>query len=60
MFCFIHVDVHNNFQAVISASLTEKSPFVVPIGKRDHADQAKQSLSTGHSDHLTLLKAYLL
>ncbi len=39
--------------------MTDKSPFVVPIGQRDKADVARQSLSTANSDHLTMYKAYL-
>ena len=39
--------------------MTDKSPFVVPMGKQDQADGAKRCLATDNSDHLTLYKAYL-
>ncbi|XP_046556781.1 LOW QUALITY PROTEIN: ATP-dependent RNA helicase dhx29-like [Haliotis rubra] len=44
--------------AVIAASMTEKSPFVVPLGKRDLADTAKRAMSIACSDHLTVYKAF--
>ncbi|KAL4233235.1 ATP-dependent RNA helicase dhx29 [Mactra antiquata] len=44
--------------AVIAASMTDKSPFIVPIGKLDAVNNAKQSLALSASDHLTLYKAY--
>lgn len=46
------------FQAVIAASMTDKSPFVVPIGKLDAVNAAKQAISLAASDHLTIYKAY--
>ncbi|KAK2151742.1 hypothetical protein LSH36_353g09030 [Paralvinella palmiformis] len=46
--------------AIIAAALSEKSPFSAPINKREMADVAKQSLSTANSDHLTLLRAFLM
>lgn len=45
-------------QAVIAAAMTEKSPFVVPLGKRDLADTAKRAMSIACSDHLTVYKAF--
>ncbi|XP_071109259.1 ATP-dependent RNA helicase dhx29-like [Haliotis cracherodii] len=44
--------------AVIAAAMTEKSPFVVPLGKRDLADTAKRAMSIACSDHLTVYKAF--
>ncbi|XP_076472427.1 LOW QUALITY PROTEIN: ATP-dependent RNA helicase DHX29-like [Babylonia areolata] len=45
--------------AVIAAAMTDKSPFVVPLSRRDEANTAKLSLSTSASDHLTVYRAYL-
>ncbi|XP_053396907.1 ATP-dependent RNA helicase dhx29-like [Mercenaria mercenaria] len=44
--------------AVIAASMTDKSPFVVPLGKLDAVNAAKQSIALAASDHLTIYKAY--
>ncbi|WAR09346.1 DHX29-like protein [Mya arenaria] len=44
--------------AVIAASMTDKSPFVVPIGKLDMVNAAKQALAIAASDQLTIYKAY--
>ncbi|XP_060558929.1 ATP-dependent RNA helicase dhx29-like [Ruditapes philippinarum] len=44
--------------AVIAASMTDKSPFVVPLGKMDAVNAAKQSIALAASDHLTVYKAY--
>ena len=38
--------------------MTEKSPFAVPIDKRDQADAARRALAVANSDHLTLYKAF--
>ena len=38
--------------------MTDKSPFVVPLGKLDAVNAAKQSISLAASDHLTVYKAY--
>lgn len=46
-------------QAVIAAAMTGKSPFVMPINKRDEADVAKRAFAVSCSDHLTLYNAYL-
>jgi ATP-dependent RNA helicase DHX29 len=43
---------------VIAASMTDKSPFVVPLGKMDAVNAAKQSIALAASDHLTVYKAY--
>ncbi|KAL8581805.1 hypothetical protein ACOMHN_010179 [Nucella lapillus] len=45
--------------AVIAAAMTDKSPFVVPLSRRDEANAAKLSLSVAASDHLTVFRAYL-
>ncbi|KAK3593313.1 hypothetical protein CHS0354_031372 [Potamilus streckersoni] len=45
--------------AVIAAAMTDRSPFLVPIGKQDLANTAKQSLAVAASDHLTVFKAYV-
>ncbi|XP_071825877.1 ATP-dependent RNA helicase dhx29-like isoform X2 [Apostichopus japonicus] len=44
--------------SVIAAAMTDKSPFIVPLEKRDRANQAKRAMSVAASDHLTLFKAY--
>ncbi len=46
------------FQAVMAAAMTDKSPFVVPLGKRDQADAVKKAMAVGASDHITIYKAY--
>lgn len=50
---------HNLLQCVVGAAVSGKSPFAVPMGLREQADAAKQSLATANSDHITLYKAYL-
>ena len=40
------------------ASLSFKSPFVAPFGKKEDATAKKQEFAVGNSDHLTMLKAY--
>uniref|UniRef100_A0A8D2IV95 RNA helicase n=1 Tax=Varanus komodoensis TaxID=61221 RepID=A0A8D2IV95_VARKO len=45
--------------ATLAAVMTEKSPFITPIGRKDEADLAKSSLALASSDHLTIYKAYL-
>ncbi|KAM4809399.1 ATP-dependent RNA helicase DHX29 isoform 2-T2 [Rhinophrynus dorsalis] len=44
--------------ATLAATMTEKSPFVTPIGRKDEADLAKSSLAVSNSDHLTIFSAY--
>ena len=51
--------IYLNFQSVIAAAMTDKSPFVAPIGKQDMANLAKQSLAVACSDQITVYKAYL-
>lgn len=46
-------------QATLAAVMTEKSPFITPIGRKDEADLAKSSLAVADSDHLTIYNAYL-
>ncbi|KAE8636316.1 hypothetical protein XENTR_v10002934 [Xenopus tropicalis] len=45
--------------ATLAATMTEKSPFVTPIGEKDRADLAKSSMAVANSDHLTIFRAYL-
>lgn len=45
--------------AVIAASMTDKSPFVAPIEKRDMADATRARFALDNSDHLTLYNAFL-
>ncbi|XP_005065589.1 ATP-dependent RNA helicase DHX29 [Mesocricetus auratus] len=45
--------------ATLAAVMTEKSPFITPIGRKDEADLAKSSLAVADSDHLTIYTAYL-
>ena len=42
----------------IAASLSYKSPFVSPFGKRDEAMRKKVNFSARNSDHLAVLRAY--
>ncbi|WAR00710.1 DHX57-like protein [Mya arenaria] len=42
----------------IAASLSFKSPFVTPFGKKHEADEKKLEFAAGNSDHLTMLNAY--
>ncbi|XP_022087054.1 ATP-dependent RNA helicase DHX29-like isoform X2 [Acanthaster planci] len=44
--------------AVIAAAMTDKQPFIVPMGKRQQADLAKKALAIAHSDHITVYKVY--
>lgn len=45
--------------ATLAAVMTEKSPFITPIGRKDEADLAKSALAMADSDHLTIYNAYL-
>ncbi|XP_018423692.1 PREDICTED: ATP-dependent RNA helicase DHX29 [Nanorana parkeri] len=45
--------------ATLAATMTEKSPFVTPIGRKDEADLAKSSMALANSDHLTIFSAYV-
>ena len=42
----------------IASILSTRSPFVAPFDKREAADAAKRSFSSGQSDHLASLTAY--
>lgn len=42
----------------IAACLSNKSPFISPLNKRDEADKCKRQFALDHSDHLTVLNAY--
>nr|DBA23579.1 TPA: hypothetical protein GDO54_014478 [Pyxicephalus adspersus] len=45
--------------ATLAATMTEKSPFITPIGRKDEADLAKSSMALANSDHLTIFSAYV-
>ncbi|KAM8961708.1 ATP-dependent RNA helicase DHX29 isoform 2-T2 [Pelodytes ibericus] len=45
--------------AILAATMTEKSPFITPIGRKDEADLAKSAMATANSDHLTIFSAYM-
>ncbi|XP_068105350.1 ATP-dependent RNA helicase DHX29 isoform X2 [Hyperolius riggenbachi] len=45
--------------AILAATMTEKSPFVTPIGRKDEADLAKYAMAIASSDHLTIVNAYM-
>ncbi|XP_075039691.1 ATP-dependent RNA helicase DHX29 [Mixophyes fleayi] len=45
--------------ATLAATMTEKSPFVTPIGRKDEANLAKSSMALASSDHLTIFSAYM-
>eukprot|EP00743_Colponemidia_sp_Colp-15_P011885 GILK01013374.1.p1 GENE.GILK01013374.1~~GILK01013374.1.p1 ORF type:complete len:1410 (+),score=317.13 GILK01013374.1:560-4231(+) len=42
----------------VAAMLSCPSPFSAPMGQREEANKAKQSLAWGRSDHLTMVRAY--
>lgn len=42
----------------MAAFLSHKSPFVVPLSRRDEANTRKKEFNTANSDQLTTLKAY--
>ena len=43
----------------IAAGLAHRDPFVLPMDKKEEADQMKRELAAGqHSDHIALLRAY--
>ncbi|XP_021117077.1 ATP-dependent RNA helicase DHX29 isoform X4 [Heterocephalus glaber] len=48
-----------HIMATLAAVMTEKSPFITPIGRKDEADLAKSALAISDSDHLTIYNAYL-
>lgn len=45
--------------ATLAATMTEKSPFSTPIGRKDEADLAKSAMAIANSDHLTIYNAYI-
>ncbi|XP_030623769.1 ATP-dependent RNA helicase DHX29 [Chanos chanos] len=45
--------------ATIAAAMSEKSPFVTPMGRKEQANLAKSALAVANSDHLTIYNAYL-
>ncbi|XP_077141111.1 ATP-dependent RNA helicase DHX29 isoform X1 [Ranitomeya variabilis] len=45
--------------ATLAATMTEKTPFMTPIGRKDEADVAKSSMALANSDHLTIFSAYM-
>ncbi|KAM3939787.1 ATP-dependent RNA helicase DHX29 [Leptodactylus fuscus] len=45
--------------ATLAATMTEKSPFMTPIGRKDEADLAKSAMALANSDHLTIFSAYM-
>ncbi|XP_039606285.1 ATP-dependent RNA helicase DHX29 [Polypterus senegalus] len=45
--------------ATIAAAISEKSPFITPVNKKDDANLAKATLELANSDHLTVYNAYL-
>ncbi|XP_069483380.1 ATP-dependent RNA helicase DHX29 [Ambystoma mexicanum] len=45
--------------ATLAATMTEKSPFSTPIGRKDEADLAKSAMAVSNSDHLTIYNAYI-
>ncbi|KAL8572372.1 hypothetical protein ACOMHN_023141 [Nucella lapillus] len=42
----------------LAASLSFKSPFVSPFGKKTEADEKRKEFAVGNSDYLTILNAY--
>ncbi len=42
----------------IAASLSYRSPFLSPFGKREEADRRKRTFAARNSDHLAALRAY--
>ncbi|CAD5117121.1 DgyrCDS5930 [Dimorphilus gyrociliatus] len=44
--------------AIIAASMNEKSPFYVPVRKKEVAENALMNLSVSNSDQLTILNAF--
>ncbi|XP_043106374.1 ATP-dependent RNA helicase DHX29 isoform X2 [Puntigrus tetrazona] len=45
--------------ATIAAAMSEKSPFVTPMSRKEEADLAKSALAVANSDHVTIYRAYL-
>ncbi|XP_050977642.1 ATP-dependent RNA helicase DHX29 [Labeo rohita] len=45
--------------AIIAAAMSEKSPFVTPMSRKEEANLAKSALAVANSDHMTIYNAYL-
>uniref|UniRef100_A0A8C1W9L1 RNA helicase n=1 Tax=Cyprinus carpio TaxID=7962 RepID=A0A8C1W9L1_CYPCA len=45
--------------ATIAAAMSEKSPFVTPMNRKEEANLAKSALAVANSDHMTIYSAYL-
>uniref|UniRef100_A0A673N863 ATP-dependent RNA helicase DHX29 n=1 Tax=Sinocyclocheilus rhinocerous TaxID=307959 RepID=A0A673N863_9TELE len=45
--------------ATIAAAMSEKSPFVTPMSRKEEANLAKSALAVANSDHMTIYSAYL-
>ncbi|XP_052423788.1 ATP-dependent RNA helicase DHX29 isoform X2 [Carassius gibelio] len=45
--------------ATIAAAMSEKSPFVTPMNRKEEANLAKSALAVASSDHVTIYSAYL-
>uniref|UniRef100_A0A672K3L0 RNA helicase n=1 Tax=Sinocyclocheilus grahami TaxID=75366 RepID=A0A672K3L0_SINGR len=43
----------------IAAAMSEKSPFVTPMSRKEEANLAKSALAVANSDHMTICSAYL-
>ncbi len=39
--------------------MSEKSPFVTPMSRKEEANLAKSALAVANSDHMTIYSAYL-
>ncbi|KAF5899942.1 ATP-dependent RNA helicase DHX29, partial [Clarias magur] len=44
--------------ATIAAAISEKSPFSIPMNRREEANLVRDALATANSDHLTIYTAY--
>ncbi|KAL1266876.1 hypothetical protein QQF64_002551 [Cirrhinus molitorella] len=45
--------------AIIAAAMSEKSPFLTPMSRKEEANLAKSALAVTNSDHMTIYNAYL-
>ncbi|KAF4108017.1 hypothetical protein G5714_010776 [Onychostoma macrolepis] len=45
--------------ATIAAAMSEKSPFVTPMSRKEEANLAKSAIAVANSDHMTIYSAYL-
>ncbi|XP_051766444.1 ATP-dependent RNA helicase DHX29 [Ctenopharyngodon idella] len=45
--------------ATIAAAMSEKSPFAIPMSRKEEANLAKSALAVANSDHMTIYNAYL-